>query len=62
MKTKKARKIIAAPDYHRNRAIEMGEMFGVWHAEFELGREGAADKRRMYFRRMLWHTRKFHSV
>lgn len=50
--------MIQEPRYYRDRAIEMGEMYGVWSAEVELGRKGAFEKMRRYLRRMLWYTQK----
>lgn len=56
--------MIQEPRYNRNRAIEMGEMYGVWSAECELGRKGAFEQMKRYLRRMLWYTRKanYHEI
>ena len=56
--SKRLRQMKQEPRYYRNRAIEMGEMYGVWSAEFELGRKGSFEKMRRYLRRMLWYTQK----
>ena len=46
-KVRRLRRIIAQPFYYRERAIEMGERFGVWSAEYDLRGESPGSERMM---------------
>lgn len=61
MNTKKAREMITTPGYHRNRAIDMGEMYGVWTAEWEISGYASDEARILslrYLRKMRWHIKR----
>ncbi len=62
-KSRRCRARIQEPGYWRDRAIEMGEMYGIWFAEFGLG--GGLEKTLKchktmwrYKRKMLYYIRK----
>lgn len=59
-KVRRLRRIIAQPFYYRERAIEMGERFGVWSAEYDLRGESHGSERmmNMYCRRMEYYAKK----
>lgn len=60
-KIRRLRNIIAGRSYLRDRAIQMGEQLGAWHAEWALSgfdRLEAMRKAVMFSERMEWYVKK----
>ena len=66
---RRCREIIASPHYYRNRAVDMGGIYGEWCAELAVlaanedkvssaRYEYVRGKARQYERRMLWYAKK----
>ena len=61
----RCKNIIASPNYHRDRAIQMGELMGAWIAELSLSKmhskeyHSALNKRNMYSQRLVWYINKY---
>lgn len=57
---KRCRDIISRPLYYKDRAIEMGRLYGIWSAVYELRghSNGSLRKMNLYGKRMIWYANK----
>ena len=61
---RRCKRLIAQPNYYRDRALQMGEIFGSWVAELSLSNPGEATyykaliNRARHVRKLEWYVRK----